>query len=471
MKTLTYFIFILLFTSQSSLYAGKQPGYAIISGNADFLKEGDSASLYLYQFGEFNYCTLSQSKYTSVIRDHHFQFKIPLGDHPHYTDLVLSRVISQNLLSYLVSAGDSTQINYKNNRFSFQGKGATAWAARYQLLAIDHSFGNKYNWTASCMGKNCAFMDSSVCYQMAYLNTVQQGIDKEKLLVMKADIVGNEELYKYAMVKYLFGVAKDSLSQLLSALSTYKDRVSKLYAFDTHPFVQYSNFYAAGLIAKYRLDSCWFNNQPFDLHKAYTYLQQQYQGALRERILTYLLFQERKNKMDVTLINHTLDRVRDKNFRMVLESLKSSRIKGAEAYNFRLTDSSGTKYSMQDFANNVVLLDFWFTGCGSCRRILPALTAVEESFKGQPVKFITVSIDKYKDQWINSLKEGKYTSAYNLNLFTEGKGDAHPVIVHYNINSFPTLILIGKDGKLLDNPVDPRVDNGKNIRELIENAL
>jgi thiol-disulfide isomerase/thioredoxin len=116
-------------------------------------------------------------------------------------------------------------------------------------------------------------------------------------------------------------------------------------------------------------------------------------------------------------------------------------------------------------------MDFWFTGCGPCRQTAPYLKKLEKLFEGKPVTFISVSIDKDKEQWLKSVKSEQYASADIINLYTNGEGAEHKIIQHYDINSFPTLILIDKQGRLCPNPVNPRIDDNKDLISKINNAL
>jgi thiol-disulfide isomerase/thioredoxin len=197
-----------------------------------------------------------------------------------------------------------------------------------------------------------------------------------------------------------------------------------------------------------------------------------YNGALRERLITNLLYNYRTNPQDLAfLIKDALSFVRKEDFKVILEKLQSSRIKGATAYNFSLPDSEGKMHTLSEYRGKAVFIDFWFTGCGNCVRIAPYLTEIEQHFKGKPVVFVSVNVDQDKQQWLRSIKSGKYSSKYVTNLYTNGLGLEHPICRYYNIDGYPTLILINKQGYLLNNPIDPRKDNGRNLISLINQEI
>jgi thiol-disulfide isomerase/thioredoxin len=126
---------------------------------------------------------------------------------------------------------------------------------------------------------------------------------------------------------------------------------------------------------------------------------------------------------------------------------------------------------MKSFSGKVVLLDFWFAHCGPCAMIHPYLEEVRKEFVNTDFVLVAISIDKSKETWLSSIKNGLRTSSSNVNLYTNGQGDNNDIIKHYNVKNYPTLILIDKSGRLLPTPIDPREDNGQNLKQLIRNHL
>jgi cytochrome oxidase Cu insertion factor (SCO1/SenC/PrrC family) len=120
------------------------------------------------------------------------------------------------------------------------------------------------------------------------------------------------------------------------------------------------------------------------------------------------------------------------------------------AYPFALPDANGKTVHLIDFKGKVVVLDFWFTGCINCMNFYQkALAKAEQQFaQNKDVVFISICIDMDKDRWLKSLINGFYTSKTEINLYTEGKGDQHPVIRAYSVISYPQPIIIGRYSKI-----------------------
>lgn len=140
---------------------------------------------------------------------------------------------------------------------------------------------------------------------------------------------------------------------------------------------------------------------------------------------------------------------------------------GKPFYNFSLPDSTGKVFSLTDFKGKVLIIDFWYNGCGGCKLIVPSLKKVEKELAGSDVQFISIGID-HRDYWLKGI--GKYSSDSSLQLYTNDETDKHPMIKYLNINSYPRLMIVDKDGKNLPAPPDPRIDSRKFVK-LIQSYL
>lgn len=91
--------------------------------------------------------------------------------------------------------------------------------------------------------------------------------------------------------------------------------------------------------------------------------------------------------------------------------------------------------------------------------------------KREDLVFMTVSIDKNREAWINSIKTGDYTHPGSVNLIAPGGKD--PLIKYYNIHSYPQLMLIDKKGRLaamkLPFPVNPQSE--RDLLKIIEDTF
>jgi thiol-disulfide isomerase/thioredoxin len=116
---------------------------------------------------------------------------------------------------------------------------------------------------------------------------------------------------------------------------------------------------------------------------------------------------------------------------------------------FEFPDTNGKLVKLSDFKGKTVFLDFWYTGCGACTYFYTnVLSQVEKELHGKGVEFVTISIDAGRDYWLKSVKGGRYTSELATNLYTGGVGYGHKLIKHYGIDSYPTFVVVDRDGKI-----------------------
>jgi cytochrome oxidase Cu insertion factor (SCO1/SenC/PrrC family) len=134
-----------------------------------------------------------------------------------------------------------------------------------------------------------------------------------------------------------------------------------------------------------------------------------------------------------------------------MEALQRKSI-GAAAFPFELPDATGRMVRLRDFQGKIVVVDFWYTGCGSCIEFYQEhLSKVEQKYAGDStVVFLTICVDKDRKFWLRSIASGQYTSPHIVNLYTAGQGSAAEVIKYYGVHSFPQPMLIGKDQRMKD---------------------
>jgi thiol-disulfide isomerase/thioredoxin len=149
-------------------------------------------------------------------------------------------------------------------------------------------------------------------------------------------------------------------------------------------------------------------------------------------------------------------------FKKQLTAFRAKNNKGSLAFPFHFADTNGKEHRLSEFAGKLVVMDFWFTGCKGCLQMAPVLRSLAKELKVNPdIVFISVSIDRNSTVWKQSVAKGLYCSLDEVNLLSDN-GSSSKILQHYNINSFPTLILISKSGRIVSTtPPDPRLSRQK----------
>ncbi len=125
---------------------------------------------------------------------------------------------------------------------------------------------------------------------------------------------------------------------------------------------------------------------------------------------------------------------------------------GKPFYKFALPDTTGKLHKLEDFNGKIIVLDFWFTGCPGCKLISPVLEKVEEEIKNDGIQFISINVDKAE---IWKIGIGEYSSKSSLQLYTQDQRFNHPIIEFAKIPSYPSLIVLDKNGNLVGVPPNP----------------
>ena len=123
------------------------------------------------------------------------------------------------------------------------------------------------------------------------------------------------------------------------------------------------------------------------------------------------------------------------------------------------------KYEQLPLKGKLLFIDIWATYCPDCRKELPALEALQEDYKAQPITFVSISVDRDKEAWKTMAKEKKlggihlYASPETKELFKE----------LYDLRSIPRYMLIDEKGNIINANLPMPSD--KNLKELITATL
>lgn len=151
-----------------------------------------------------------------------------------------------------------------------------------------------------------------------------------------------------------------------------------------------------------------------------------------------------------------------------VEKWKKSSPIGKQAIDFTRKNQFGKTIKLSDYKGKVVMLDFWGSWCGACRQSHPHLKELYSEYKDKGLEIIAVAnenshgqktMNERKAAWLGAIKKDDANWIHVLNDDMMGGLD---IIKAYEITSYPTKILIGKDGKILmraDSMMTADMDN------------
>jgi thiol-disulfide isomerase/thioredoxin len=118
---------------------------------------------------------------------------------------------------------------------------------------------------------------------------------------------------------------------------------------------------------------------------------------------------------------------------------------------FQLPNVDGQMVSLHDVSADVILLDFWGSWCAPCRTSIPHLTELQAKLGGQRLQVIGIACEKgatFQDRRATAAKASTELGINYPVLLTSKDGDC-PVQKALQIQFYPTLVLLDRDGRLL----------------------
>ncbi|MFK7735403.1 MAG: TlpA family protein disulfide reductase, partial [Pirellulaceae bacterium] len=118
--------------------------------------------------------------------------------------------------------------------------------------------------------------------------------------------------------------------------------------------------------------------------------------------------------------------------------------------------------SLEDFRGQYVLLDFWFIGCGPCMRDMPSVKIAQQQYSKHGFSVVSVNVLGQKVEDVESFAR-QHGMNYPI-VVDDAKGSILEAYRPLGVAGFPSYILLGPDGRIVQNDQLPSQSSLRNSK-------
>lgn len=180
-------------------------------------------------------------------------------------------------------------------------------------------------------------------------------------------------------------------------------------------------------------------------------------GDGKDVLYEYYLLTHGKQLQDLDgRVATALEEINDPIIWRNVEMIRKNRSSGVLISSDPLISITGENGGLDDFKEELVLVEFWIPGCGACHYYYQnIMKELHLHFDGDPrIRLVSVGVDKEEGRWKEN--EGEYYHGGGDNFFL--KTYDHAVLKQLGIQSFPSFALLDQDSRILKASGFPTTD-------------
>ncbi|MGL5681571.1 MAG: TlpA family protein disulfide reductase [Marinifilaceae bacterium] len=137
------------------------------------------------------------------------------------------------------------------------------------------------------------------------------------------------------------------------------------------------------------------------------------------------------------------------------------KMKGASLPDITLERPDGSRIQLTELTGKPLYIDVWSSWCAPCREELMHLKKLEKTYTDTDIQFISISLDKNRDEWLAKIKEMKLDPSRQYFAVD----DSLPVTMQ--IDAIPHFLIYNRQGKL-EHYKAPRPSENNKLYQLLK---
>jgi thiol-disulfide isomerase/thioredoxin len=129
---------------------------------------------------------------------------------------------------------------------------------------------------------------------------------------------------------------------------------------------------------------------------------------------------------------------------------------------FDLSSKDGKAMSGQNLPHKYMLVDFWASWCGPCRREHPNLISLYTKYHPAGFEIVSISLDEERSQWLSAIANDELRWPQLSDL----KGMSGPMVQYYALSFIPFNVLLDAQGRIIAKDI-----KGEKLQKLLAGLL
>ena len=126
--------------------------------------------------------------------------------------------------------------------------------------------------------------------------------------------------------------------------------------------------------------------------------------------------------------------------------------------------TADSELPLEQYDGKVVVLDFWATWCGPCRRSFPWLNAMHAKYQSEGLVIIGINLDARREDAEEFLEE--YPADFQIYFDIDAS-----LAYEYEVEAMPSSVVIGRDGEIRTSHQGFKVKQQDEYEAVLTDAL